>query len=180
MEEISHAQVVDGYADALLAVARAEGAVDRVANELYQIAEAFSQSEELKGTLSDPLVPADRKTGVISDLLGSRASQTTVSLVEMLVATGRVRDFSEIAARVGELAAAAEKQVVAEVRSAIELDEATIERLAEKLSSATGKSVAVRVVVDPSVMGGIVARVGDTVFDGSVRSRLRKLREAWG
>jgi F-type H+-transporting ATPase subunit delta len=77
------------------------------------------------------------------------------------------------------LAAEAEGQVVADVRSAIELDSATRDRLSAKLSDITGKAVKLNVVVDPSVVGGLVAQVEDTLFDGSVRSRLLELREAW-
>ena len=98
----------------------------------------------------------------------------------MLVSTGRIRDFGAIALAMAELAAATEGEVVAEVRSAIPLDEATIERVAASLAAATGKAVKVTTVVDPSVIGGIVTRVGDTVFDGSVRNRFQELREAWG
>ena len=69
-------------------------------------------------------------------------------------------EFGEIVARVTELAAAAEEQVVAEVRSAIQLDDQTLDRLTAKLAEATGRSVTVRAVVDPSVIGGVVAKVG--------------------
>jgi F-type H+-transporting ATPase subunit delta len=180
MEEATHAQTIDGYAEALLAVARAEGDAEGISDELFTVAQSFSTSNELRETLSDMRVPTERKLAVISDLLGARASDTTISLVEMLVSTGRIRDFVGIAGRMSELAAAAEDQVVAEVRSAIPLDEATLNRLADRLAEKTGKPVSVRAVVDPSVIGGVVARVGDTIFDGSVRNRLQELREAWG
>lgn len=180
MADVTHAQTISGYAAALLAVARAEGDSDGIADELFRVARAFAGSDDLRETLSDPRVPTERKLGVVSDLLGSRASDTTVSLVEMLVSTGRIGDFTAIASEMSDMAAAAEGEVVAEVRSAVSLDEATIDRLAEKLASATGKTVAVRAVVDPTIIGGVIARVGDTVFDGSVRSRLQELREAWG
>jgi F-type H+-transporting ATPase subunit delta len=180
MSEVTHAQAISGYATALLSVARAEGDAEGIADELFRTAQAFGSSEELRATLSDSRVPNERKLAIVSDLLGSRASATTVSLVDMLVSTGRIKDFAAITAEMSEQAAAAEGEVVAEVRSAIDLDEATIDRLADRLAAATGKSVSVRVVVDPAVIGGIVARVGDTVFDGSVRSRLEELREAWG
>jgi F-type H+-transporting ATPase subunit delta len=68
---------------------------------------------------------------------------------------------------------------VAEVRSAIDLSEDQRRRLADALGAATGKQVEVRVIVDPSVIGGIVAQVGDTVIDGSVRSRLDQLKSAF-
>jgi F-type H+-transporting ATPase subunit delta len=180
MVDITHVQTIDGYASGLLSVAGAEGDVDGVTDELYRIAGAFAGSAELRDTLSDPKVPLERKLGIVSDLLGSRASRTTVSLVEMLVSMGRIREFGEIVARAMEMSAAAEEQVVAEVTSAIPLDESTLDRLAQKLAAATGRKVAVRAVVDPALIGGVIAKVGDTVFDGSVRSRLEDLREVWG
>ena len=180
MEETTHAQKVSGYAAALLAVARAEGDVDGITDELFRIARAFNESEELRDTLSDPRVPLERKLGVVSDLFGSRASETSVSLVEMLVSTGRIADLKAIVAEMTDMAAAAEDEVVAEVRSAIPLDEATVARLAAKLAAATGRKINVRTIVDPDVIGGVVTKVGDTVYDGSVRSRLQELRETWG
>ena len=180
MDDVTQAQAVSGYASALLAIAQAEGDADGISDELFQVARAFETSDDLRETLTDSRIPVERKIGVVSDLLGSRASATTVSLVEMLVSTGRIRDFGAIALAMAELAAATEGEVVAEVRSAIPLDDATIERLAASLAAATGKAVKVTTVVDPSVIGGIVARVGDTVFDGSVRNRFQELREAWG
>jgi F-type H+-transporting ATPase subunit delta len=67
---------------------------------------------------------------------------------------------------------------VAEVRSAIPLDESQTERLAEALGRATGKTVEVKVIIDPTVLGGLVARVGDTVIDGTVRHRIDEMKEA--
>ena len=180
MAETTHAQTVGGYASGLLAIARAEGDVDGITDELYRVAGAFAGSEELRDTLTDPRVPLERKHGVVSDLLGSRASAATVSLVEMLVSTGRIGDFSEIVSEMTEMAAASQGEVVAEVRSAVPLDDATVARLAQKLAAATGRSISVRTVVDPKIIGGVVTKVGDTIYDGSVRSRLQELREAWG
>ena len=69
------------------------------------------------------------------------------------------------------------KVAVAEVRSAIPLDDARAKKLADALSKATGRPIEVRVLVDPSVLGGVVAKVGDEIFDGSVRSRLVEARQ---
>ncbi len=131
------------------------------------------------GALGDRLIPFERKQSIISDLIGKRASEVTVSLVNMLVGVGKIEDLPAIAKRMLELAAEAEGEVVADVTSAIELDAATQERLAATLSEVTGKRVKLHVTVDPSVVGGLVAQVEDTLFDGSVRSRLQDLREAW-
>ena len=170
---------VDGYARAMLDVVGAEGKAERLTDELVLVAQAFGESEELQGALSDPLIPFEKKRGIVSDLLEKRASGVTVSLVNMLIGVGRIKDLPEITKRMMELAAEAEGEVVADVTSAIELDAATQERLAARLSEVTGKKVKLHVTVDPSVIGGLVAQVEDTLFDGSVRSRLLELREAW-
>ena len=170
---------VDGYARAMLDVVGAESDADRLTDELFLVAKAFGESEELQGALSDPLIPFENKQGIISDLIGKRASGVTVALVNMLIGVGRIKDFAEITKRMMELAAEAEGEVVADVTSAIELDAATQERLAARLTEVTGKRVKLHVTVDPSVVGGLVAQVEDTLFDGSVRSRLLELREAW-
>jgi F-type H+-transporting ATPase subunit delta len=127
--------------------------------------------------LTDAAIPVQRRIGVVEDLLGGRASQVTANLVMFVVGAGRARELPAIVDRLVEMAAGEKQRVVAEVRSAIPLDGATVQRLAEALGKATGRAVEVKVIVDPSVIGGLVAQVGDTVIDGSVRSRLDRLRE---
>lgn len=169
---------IKGYAAGLFEIARGEAELDRIERELYQVARAFETSEELRNVLSDPLIPADRKKGIIDDLLSGRASHLTIAAVDFMVASGRAKDLPQIANGLAAVAAASRSREVAEVRSAIELDDETIRRLETALGRATGKQLEVKVVVDPSVVGGIVARVGDTVIDGSVRRRLDSLRQS--
>ena len=171
---------IDGYAAAVLDIARAEGDSDGIPGELAQIARAFDTSDDLLDTLRNPLVPLDRKKGVIDDIIGGRASTVAVGMVNLLTATGRIGQLDEIARRALDLAAAREEAVVAEVRSAQELDDATAERLAAKLSAVTGKTVQLDVIVDSTLIGGVVAKVGDTIYDGSVKNRFQELREVWG
>ena len=83
-----------------------------------------------------------------------------------------------MARAVAERAAETRSKALAEVRSAVPLDDETVERLAAALSKATGKKVEVKVIVDESVIGGIVARIGDTVIDGSIARRMDSLRQA--
>lgn len=169
---------VDAYAAALFEVARAEGALETVEDELFKVARTFEANEQLRSTLTDAVVPVERRIGIVEDLLGGRAAPITTALVSFVVAAGRSRDLPAIIDKLVERAAAERQQEVAEVRAAIALDAATIERLAAALSTATGKSVTVKVIVDPSIMGGVIARIGDTVLDGSVRHRLDQLKEA--
>lgn len=169
---------VAGYAAAIFEVARAEGRLPEVSDQLFRVARAVEGSAGLFETLSDPRVPIDRKRGVVTDLLTGKASQLTTSLVLFVVEAGRVRQLGEIADGLAAKAAAETEHEVAEVRSAIPLDPNTITRLEQALSKATGKRIEVRAVVDESVVGGVVTRVGDLVIDGSLRHRLAQLREA--
>lgn len=168
---------IDGYAAAILELAKAEGELERIGDELFRIARAFESSNELRAALTDPRLPVDRKKAVIDDLLGEKSSPLATNLVNFVVGLGRGGDLPAIADRLAERAAAGRNKVIAEVRSAVELDAKTIDRLAVSLSRATGKDVEVKTVVDPSVIGGLVARVGDVVIDGTVNHRLEEIRE---
>jgi len=167
------------YAEALFGVARAEGTLGEVEDELFRFSQTLQGSDELRDALTDPGIPASRRQQIIEDLLGGRASSTTVALVSLVVGTGRARDLPTIIRQLVEMSAAEANKEVAEVRSAIDLNDDQRKRLAQALGQATGKQVEVKVVVDPSVLGGIVAQVGDTVIDGSVRGRLDQLKNAF-
>jgi F-type H+-transporting ATPase subunit delta len=167
------------YAEALLLIARAEGSVERVEDELFKLARSFEGSDQLRSTLTDPAIPVERRAGVVEELLGKRAAPLTTAMVSFIVGAGRAHDLPAIVDGFVGQAAELRSEAVAEVRSAYPLDAAQQARLAEALGKATGKKVSVKVVIDPAVIGGIVARVGDTVIDGSVRSRLEQLRGAF-
>jgi F-type H+-transporting ATPase subunit delta len=169
---------IDGYAAAVFEAARAEAAVDIVGDELYRFSHAFETNAELRRALLDESIPPERRQGLIEELLEGKASRLTAAIVSFLVATGRIRELPEIAVAVVERIAAERQREVAEVRSAIPLTDDQRDRLAKALSAKLGRPVEVRVVVDPSVMGGILARVGDVVIDGTIRHRLELLKEA--
>jgi F-type H+-transporting ATPase subunit delta len=168
---------VEAYAHALLEVSRAEGHLAEIEDELFRFARTFEGSDELRAALTDPALPSERRVALVEDLLGGKALRTSSALASFIVAAGRAGELPAIIDRFVELAAAEQRRAVAEVRTAIELTPEQTERLREALNRATGKDVEVKVVVDPSVLGGIVARVGDLVIDGSVRHRLEQLRE---
>jgi F-type H+-transporting ATPase subunit delta len=174
------ADSVDGWVVGLFEVARSEGQLDAVEDDLFRFARALEGSDELRSVLTDEAVPASRRLGVVTDLLGHRASPLSAALVSAVVAAGRARQLPAIADSLVKRAAESRQQVVAEVRSAVPLDEDQRRRLAEALGRATGRAVEVKVVIDPEVLGGVVAQVGDTVIDGSIRARLDELRERIG
>ena len=166
-----------GYADALLAVAAAEDASARVEDELFRIGEALRNNEQLLATLSDRHLPIERRQGVVEDLLGSKASSVTTALVSMVVGTGRGGDLPAIVDEAVARSAAGRQKALARVRSAIELTSEQRDRLATAIKQSTGTDVEIRVVIDESVLGGVVTEIGDDVIDGSVRRRMSQLRE---
>lgn len=169
---------VDGYAAALLDVARAEGLLEVIEGELFNVARAIEGSDRLRTTLTDQAIPMSMRQAIVEDLLGGKqASELTRNLVSMVVGTGRARDLPAILDEFVKRAAAERRHEVAEVRSAVPLDREQQQRLAAALTVATGKQVEVKVVIDPKVLGGLTARIGDRVIDGTVQSRLRQLRE---
>ncbi|HVE45270.1 MAG TPA: ATP synthase F1 subunit delta [Acidimicrobiales bacterium] len=170
---------VDAYASALFEVARAEGALDTVEEELFRVARTFEGSDELRSTLTDQAIPVEMRQGIVEQLLGDRASPVTTSLVSFVVGAGRARDLPAIIDRLVEEAAEQRDEVVAEVRSAVPLGDEQKTRLAAALSEATKKKVSVKVIEDPSVLGGLIATIGDTVIDGSIRHRLDQMKESF-
>ena len=167
----------DSYAAALFEVAKAEGSLERVEDELFRVARTIEGSDDLRSTLTDAAVPVELRQGIVEDLLGGRASPVTTALVSFVVGAGRGRDLPAIIDSLVQRAADERSEAVAEVRSVVPLDDGQRSRLAAALGRATGKKVSVKVVVDPSILGGLVAQVGDTVIDGSIRTRLNQLKE---
>jgi F-type H+-transporting ATPase subunit delta len=167
---------VSAYAEALYQIVRAEDELGEVEDELFRFARIVEGNDELRDTLADPHIPATRRQQVIEDLLVGKAQPVTVSVVSMVAANGRIRDLPAMVDQMVERSAREANKEVAEVRSAIPLSEDQKARLAEALGRATGKDIEVKVIIDPSIQGGLVAQVGDTVIDGSVRRRLEQLR----
>ena len=167
---------IEGYASALFEIAKAEGTLDEVEDELFRFARTLEANDELRNTLTDEMIPAARRQAIVEDLLGQKASPTTVNLVSFIIGSGCGRDLPAIVNRLVERAAAEKDRAVAEVRTAVPLTADQQARLAAALANATGRQIEMKVVVDPSVLGGVVAQVGDTVIDGTLRSSLDQLR----
>jgi F-type H+-transporting ATPase subunit delta len=167
---------IEGYARGLFEIARAEGTIDEVEDELFRFARSYENSDELRNALSDEQIPAGKRQAIVEDLLGGKVTGTTTQLISMVVGSGRARDLPAIVDKLVARASSAKNLEVAEVRTAIALTPDQETRLAAALANATGKQVNLKVVVDPSVLGGLVATVGDTVIDGTVRTRIEQLK----
>ncbi|HET7481778.1 MAG TPA: ATP synthase F1 subunit delta, partial [Actinomycetota bacterium] len=148
-----------------------------VEDELFRFGKILESNHELKQALSDQSIDKVQRAKILDELLADRVSPHTLSLLTFVVESGRGRQLPQILEQLTQLASEARNSVVAEVRSAIPLDDDQTSRLAAALSKATGKKVDVRVLVDPTVIGGVVAKVGDTVIDGTIKRRLEQLKE---
>ena len=170
---------IQSYAQAILAVASAESNAAQVEDEIYRFSQVLQSSEELKSTLSDASIPSTLRQQIVEDLLDGQVTQTTVALVSMIVAAGMGGDIKAIADKVVGLGAESRDKAVAEVYSVVDLSSDQQQRLAAALKSATGKDVEMKVIIDESVMGGLLVQIEDEVIDGTVRTRLKQLREAF-
>jgi len=167
---------IEGYARGLFEIARAEGTIDEVEDELFRFARSYESSDQLRNALTDEQIPASKRQAIVEDLLGNKVTSTTTQLISMVVGSGRARDLPAIVDKLVARASSAKNLELAEVRSAVPLTPDQETRLAAALANATGKEVNLKVVVDPAVLGGLVATVGDTVIDGTVRTRIEQLK----
>jgi len=164
------------YARALLARADEQSALTPVGADLQQLAGQLVQVRDLQRAIENPRITDDEKRAVLTTLatrMGFHA--LTRTFLDLLVDKGRLRYLTAIAATYRDLADQRLGQLRLEVRSSAALDASAVEDIRAALARRTGKYVVVDSKVDPGLLGGVVARVGDTVYDSSLRSHLRRL-----
>jgi F-type H+-transporting ATPase subunit delta len=155
------------------------GKLERLEGELFGLATLVEREPRVRSALTDPGLPVENKRALVADLVGG-AGRRAAALADLLVELYEGHDLDTLAKRWAEAAAARRNRVVAEVRSAVELDEGRRTRLAEALTRVIGRPVVLQVMLDQAILGSVVVRVGDELFDGSIRSRLEQAREALG
>jgi F-type H+-transporting ATPase subunit delta len=164
---------------AAFTAAEKAGKLEELEGELFGLATLVERDHRVRSALTNPGLPVENKRALVADLLRG-ASKRTARLADLLVELYEGHDLDTMAKAWAEAAAARRNRVVAEVRSAVELDDERRARLAEALTRVIGKPVVIRSYIDEAVLGSVVVRVGDELFDGSVRSRLEQAREALG
>ncbi len=167
---------LDGYATAQFEELSERGAIENIEDDLFRFARMVESTASLREALTTGRLPAPTRRAIVADLLGSRAQPATSLVVGYATEVARPRDLVALLDWLVERAASERNRRVARVRSAVELDEGQRDRLAHALSQFTGRQVEVRAVVDESLVGGLVALVGDTVIDASVSHQLDRLR----
>jgi F-type H+-transporting ATPase subunit delta len=164
------------YAEAVFEIGTEQGTVERWLVDLRTVADYFG-NKRLQFVLSEPKIPAQRKEQVVRDLLADKVQPEALNLALLLVE----RALAPLAPAIFQ---AFERRyndykgiVVAQVVTAIPLDDGLRAQIVQQLGRITGKSVQMDERVDPTILGGVVARVGDTLIDGSLRRRFELLRE---
>ncbi len=169
---------IRGYSEAVLQELAATSEIDAVEDELFSLARFLEQSQQLRSFLGDIGLPVAGRSAVLADLLAGKMREITIRLATYVLRAGRTRDVVGTIAWLAELCAEERGRRIGEVRCAVELDPEEIERIAVALSRLVMRPVEVRLVHDPSVMGGVLISVGDLVIDGTIRLRLERLRDA--
>ncbi|MEO5896827.1 MAG: ATP synthase F1 subunit delta [Vicinamibacterales bacterium] len=167
------------YARALFDVAQQELDVEQAGAELASFTALFAGHEGLSRILSNPAIPAPRKRAVIEQLLARLGSVSPVVTKLLLMLSDRDR-----LALIPEIASAYEARLMqhaqivrAELTTAVEMPADRVAALQQGLATVTGRQVQLETKVDPGIIGGAVARIGSTVYDGSVTTQLQKVKE---
>ena len=165
---------------AAITAADKAGQLEQLEDELFFVGTLVEEHPRVRSALTNPGLPVENKRALVADLLDGRVGGRTAALADLVVELYEGHDLDTLARQWAEAAAARRNRVVAEVRSAVELDTERQARLAEALTRVLGKPVVLQVTVDEAILGSVVVRVGDELFDGSIRSRLEQAREALG
>ncbi|GAA3947873.1 F0F1 ATP synthase subunit delta [Actinomadura viridis] len=156
--------------------AEADGRLDDLEDELFRFSRVIEGAPRLRGALTAPGLPEDRKAGLLDALLEGKATAATVALVRELVLRPRGRSLEGGLADYGKLVAQRRERLVALVRTPVELTEAQRTRLAAVLATAYGHDVHLNIELDPTTIGGLSIQIGDEVIDGTIAGRLDDVR----
>lgn len=164
--------VAKRYARALFEVAKERGLIDQIEAELKDIVSAINQNEELTKILTHPQISVGAKKDLFKDLFSAHIAKETQNFLDILIENGREMDLAAIsAAYVGQ---ANEERGIADavVTTAKALSAEEQEQLAEKFGKIINKKLRIQTVIDPSILGGVVVKIGDRLYDGSIKSKL--------
>jgi F-type H+-transporting ATPase subunit delta len=166
------------YARALLDVAVKEKAdLDQIEDELFQFVELFNRYPTLGKVLLNPAVPLPRKRAAVDELLKqAKLSPILSKLLALLADRDRLVLLPDLLAAYRDRLLDYQHVVRAEVTTAAPIDARRTQAIQSSLAQVTGRTVTMATIVDPSIIGGVVARIGSTVYDGSVARQLQRMR----
>ena len=165
------------YANALADIALAQKAAEPTAKQLNAFGAAYAESAELRTFLASPAVTVEAKHAVIEKITARLgASKIVRNFLFVIADHRRTHLIPEIVAALQQILRQRQGVAEAEISSAVELSAAQKKELAATLAQLTGKKIETKYSLDPALLGGVVVRIGDTIYDGSLRSRLNEMR----
>ena len=170
-------QIGSVYAKALLGVGEKSGNTPQLLEELSAVAEAVSSQPNLNNTLRSPQVGAQEKVDLVAKIFGSKVSGPLLNFLKVLVNKDRFDCVAAISVAALRLNDEKSGEIQATVTTAETIDDTARNEIADQLSKTLGKKVKLDSVIDPSIVGGVVVRVGDTVYDNSVVGQLQQVRQ---
>lgn len=185
-ENAQHASVLDPageqlgkiYAKALIGAAAKAGIADTVVADLGSLVDdCLSKNPALAEVLASPRVSDTEKERVIDRLFSDKLNPVLVRFLKVMAQRGRLGHVADVRQAAEVLQDEMQNRVIAEVRTAVPLDSSTRENVINRLQQSLNKTVRLKEIVDPQLLGGMVVRVGDTVFDGSVANQIDKLTQ---
>ena len=168
-------QLGETYAKALLGLSDKPKKVDTYVDQLSNVAQVVSELPKLKAILESPQIGADQKAKLIEKSFGG-LNKKVINFLKVLTRNGRFNCLAATAVSAEKLRDEAAGRVQGELTTASEVDKKVIDRIAERLSKVVGREVKLTSRVDADVIGGMVIRIGDTVYDGSVVNQLAQVR----
>ena len=167
------------YAKALLNLAENEKDLDNTGKYISAIAEVYKENSELRQVLSDTKISSGVKLEILKDVLSKiKASKLVDTFSRYLLAKRRIDFLPDIERAFNLLLQEKLGRIEAEVTSAYELPKEIEKKLVDAISTYSGKEIEVNVTIDPSIIGGIVTRIGSTVIDGSIQTQLNQIRQS--
>ena len=163
------------YAEAAFEIAERDDSIDAWRRDL-QMAAAVVADERVARQLANPAIPLEQRSALAEKALGPAVSRPVLNLIQLQLRRGRIEQLPQVAAEFRRLDNARRGITEATATAAAELTPAEVEAITRRLEQLTGGRVELDVRVDPSLLGGLIVRVGDRLIDGSVRGRLERLR----
>ena len=170
------AEIAEPYAQALMSLAQSHDQVDRIADDVNSFLAAWLGSEDLRRGLSSPVIKPEVKKNILRQLAGDQLHPYTLNFLLLLVDRGRSLFIEDVFKQFKVLVRQLRKTVLAEVTSAIELNEDQQNGIRDRVKGMVqAENVELQVKVDPDLIGGVVIKVGSQVIDASLRTQLRRI-----
>ena len=165
------------YARSLVDLAQEKNLLDKVNADMELVQNTIAESRDLELMLSSPVVKSDKKGEVLKAIFGGKVDDLSMSFIQLITKNGRERLLSGIAKAVVAQYQELKGIVVAEITSAIQLTEDIKTKIIAKIKAELNKEIIVDEKVDPSIIGGLIVRVGDRQYDASIANKLNQLRK---